>query len=216
MIYRGHWKNAISPEFDEDKAPQETLGLTSRQKEWIKGAGAFYWHRYIDGKDPAKFHPHNRKARCLFPTWQVDQFGDEVCCPCGGSDIHIHHISSKRYAYQNHYYYLDNDPTMLIPVCASHHIGDGYRGSLDWRNEVVPVIHPDIAWAKRNYKGKDSRPTTFDLVFEGRDQRTQQYLEFWNTDYDNYLYGIAQDVYFNYIMHFPDNPYPINENRGNI
>jgi len=213
MLYSRQWTRCFEADFVEGESQEVKLGLTKNQREWVKRAGALYWHTRILGKDPEKYHQHNNKAKCLFPVYKVDQWGDELACPCGGSDIHIHHIIPKRYAFETEGLLVDNDPRLLIPLCTGHHIGDGYKGSLDWHNDIVPVVHPDIAWAKRNYRGKE-KPTSFDKVFEGRGQRVEQNLTYWNTDFDQHLLAIADEMYWLYLNTTGDS-YPINHKNLN-
>lgn len=72
------------------------------------------------------------------------------------------------------------------------HIGKGYHGSLDWRNDVVPVIHTDMAWAFQHYR--DSEGEAIDRVFEGRVKRTDRKEKYWNTDWDEQLAEIAERI----------------------
>jgi hypothetical protein len=160
-------------------------GLNKRQREWAKRAYA------QDGE-----------VVCHFPVYSED-CGWGIC----GSDrsIQIHHIVPKR-LFSFIFGTNPNVPLNLVPLCAYHHIGKRYMGSLNWREDVVPVVHPDIAWALRNYA--DSKGASFDEVFEGREDRVKRGLTYHNFDWDGALKEIAETIVWRYIVENPDDPFP--------
>lgn len=143
----------------------------------------------------------NGYLRCHFPIYS-ERKGWIIC---GSTDsVQIHHCKPQGWVRR----ILGSNPDYpenLIAICAFHHVGRGYGGSLDWHNSVVSVIHPDMVWALRRYK-KD--PTSFDTVFAGRIQQTAKNQTYWNTDFDEALEDIAQRIVHKYLLEHPKDPFP--------
>ena len=182
------WKRVYN---EGEDTPDINLGITNAQYKWITNA-----------------YEYSGEHRCQFPIYN-DHDGWDVCG--GESNLHLHHIHPKRHLWQVNQIDPDNDPTNLIFLCKTHHLGSrAYKGPTDWRNEVVPIIHCDIEWARRRYQGSDSRPTTYDKVFKGRQEIVSKGDTYWNTDYDEYFVERATDIINNYFVSHPD-PYPLKD-----
>ena len=80
----------------------------------------------------------------------------------------------------------------LILLCSYHHIGRCYDGTLDFHENYVPVVHPDIAWAFRMYPKMGRR--AFAQVFDERRERMAQGLIYHNPDFDEAFRQINQLV----------------------
>ncbi len=157
-------------------------GTTKKQREWIVRA----WQRVygIDGKV------------CGFPVIRNERFylHGKV------AKVQVHHIVPRGWAS----FVLGwteqqiNSPLNLIPLCEKHHIARGVRG-LDYLNEVVPAIHPDMEIARRGYTGKE-HPTSYDFAFENRAKMMERREPYWNTDWDNALRDKAEETYYRYLQ----------------
>ena len=175
------WKHAFDEKFE--RKFEKARGLTKKQRDWVIRA----WDRVFEETRPAEgLHicafPVERDERVVLHGWE--------------ERVQVHHIVPKGYA-KNVLGWDDakiNSPTNLIPLCEEHHIGRGWDGSLDWRNDLVPVVHPDMEWARRKYQGKEKKPTSYDFVFEGRSERMANGETYWNTDFDWPLAEKAREV----------------------
>ena len=142
-------------------------GLTKKQVDWMR--------RVYQGF-------------CHFPIY-TEARGYVYCG--SGFRIQVHHIISQGFAK----YVLRLDPdTMgnLVLLCSYHHIGRGYDGTLDFHENYVPVVHPDIAWAFRMYPKMGRR--AFAQVFDERRERMAQGLIYHNPDFDEAFRQINQLV----------------------
>lgn len=124
---------------------------------------------------------------------------------CGNNErLQIHHVVPQGYwVYQRH-----TNPNLAsngIALCILHHIGTGYKDSLDWHEEVVPIIHPDIEWARRRY---DGTAKYYQQVFDGRDEVTQKGQTYWNTDWDSALEMIVDETVGRYMYEHPEDKFP--------
>lgn len=191
MIER--WLAILYPEIVPEV---EKHGLTKLQREWVRRC-------YSD---------ENGVARCHFPVWKGDKW--EYCW--SDDSPQANHIIPQGYAH-DYLYWSDtqiNNPYNLIINCSNHHIGNGYNGSLDWRNEVVPVYHPDNVWARKNYHGTE-KPTSYDILFSGRHQRVIRGETYWNTDWTEHMLDIARIIVDRYISNNPDDKWPIKHPHKN-
>lgn len=160
------------------------MALTQKQLEWSR-----------------RVYSQSGALICHFPLYSEER-GWYIC----GSTraVHIHHIQPQGWVRR----ILGRDPdfpTNLIATCAFHHVGRGYRGSLDHYNDVVYVVHTDAAWAYRRYR-KDSE--SFEKVFAGRGTRTDKGQGYWNDDFDRDLQEIADRIVGRYLTERRDDPWP--------
>jgi hypothetical protein len=139
---------------------------------------------------------------CHFPVYS-EKYGWGFC----GSrkKVHIHHVLPQGHCKR----VLNINPDFarnLIAICELHHVGRGYKGSLDHHNEYVEVIHTDMSWAFRQYAklGRDA----FNKVFEGRKFLSAKGDSYWNTDFDEALAEIAREIVTRYLFTHSD-PFPI-------
>ncbi len=155
------------------------MALTAKQRQWARGV-------YSTFGIPRCFFPLYSEAKGWFY--------------CGSmKSIQIHHIKPQGWCLR--ILKIDPDyPQNLIAICAYHHIGKGYHGSLDWRNDYVPVIHTDMAWAFQHYR--DSEGDAINRVFAGRVARTDRGDIYWNTDHDDQLEEIAERMVSNHNIEF--------------
>lgn len=144
---------------------------------------------------------------CHFPVY-TEARGFHFCGSTKG--VQIHHIQPKGFLARVFGWGLEriDTPKNLVAICQYHHVGRGYKGSLDHHNEVVFVIHTDMAWAYQQY-GKQGRKS-FDLVFTGRDKRTENNPPqiYWNPQWDEALTNIAEIACSKYFAEHPDLKYP--------
>lgn len=190
MIER--WLALLYPELVE-KIRNEKTGLTRRQREWVR--------RCYSDEDGV--------PRCHFPVWTGDKW--DLCWSAVKPEAN--HIIPQGYAKHVLFWrpeQIDN-PYNLIINCAYHHTGSGYHGTLDWRDEVVPVFHPDNIWAKRHYKGKE-KPTSYDILFDARKRQVELGATYWNFDWTEHLLDIARLRVEWYFRDNSDDPWP--ERRG--
>lgn len=196
-----HWKNTFNPEHDpENPEIIHKLGLSKRQKDWISNSYHYYAVKHLG------ISPDDNKPRCFFPVWD-DEGGWCHCLSCTDSgeyirsdskSVELHHIWAK--GHMSYSGCEDPDvPTNIIPICRRHHVLYGYSGSLNWRCQLVEGIHPDIEYARRNYRG-NQKPTSYDKVFEGRKELIANGLTYWNTDFDSHLRQIAEEVHNTYVL----------------
>lgn len=188
------WKRAFDPDFDVENQEVETkTGLTKKQRDWARRV----YDRDGDGL-----------AECFWLLYSEKRgwyFCESRSCK---KNIQIHHIIPQGFSKR----VLESDPDRprnLIAIGAHHHIGLGYGGALDWRNELVPVIHPDMEYARRNYRSMGKR--SYEMVFAGRRTQTSKYDTYWNTDFDSMLQQIAEEWVGKYLSLHPDDPFPANE-----
>lgn len=139
---------------------------------------------------------------CHFPIYS-EECGWGYCGST--SNLHVHHVIPQRFF---RLFVGDNPNTSDngILLCAKHHVGKGYKGSLDWRNEVVYVVHPDIAWAFQHYN--TLKREAFDKVFKGRDEIAGKGKTYWNTDWDKALKEIASTLIDKYKAEHREDPFP--------
>ena len=149
---------------------------------------------------------------CHFPLY-TEKKGWHYC----GSreEIQIHHVKPQGFIKRLWVKLMGGDgnpdyPLNLIACCKKHHLGKGYRGTLDHYNDVVPVIHTDMAYAYQRY---GEEPGIFDKVFQGRVTRTERGETYWNTDWDEALVMIAEKVVWDYILKHPNDPWPKRRKR---
>ena len=160
------------------------MALNKAQREWAHRA-----------------YTLNGVVRCHFPVYSEAR-GWGIC---GSTNrIEVHHVICqgwfKRILRGN-----PDFPQNLMCVCRAHHVGDGYKGSLDHHNDFVPVLHPDLAWGLRNY-GKSGKKS-LQQVFDGRVKRTDNAQPYWNTDFD-FLIEWAKVFVWKYIVTHPEDPFP--------
>ena len=175
------WKHAYSPEFERT---EKILGTTPRQREWVKRA-----YRAV-------FNAPEGRQVCAFPVIR-----DEGFYPHGFVDkIQVHHIMPKGFAsyvlgWNDHQI---NSPFNLIPICETHHLARGLV-ELDYLNNVVPALHPDMEIARRGYTGKE-HPTSYDFAFQDRIEMMKRGEPYWNTDWDRALLQKAEETYYRYLQ----------------
>lgn len=138
---------------------------------------------------------------CAFPMEKDDGFGGTRLFMHGVVEkVQIHHIVSKRYAREYLGWDLHdiNSPYNLIPICPHHHITDKANRyqDFDMWNELVEVLHPDMATAFREY---DGTPESFKKVFARRNELTEQGVPYWNDFYTRLLLEKAEYVYNQYL-----------------
>lgn len=180
------WLALLYPE-QANKA--EKTGLTKKQRDWIKRC-------YSD---------ENGIVRCHFPVWEGDKWR-----LCGSSENpQANHIIPQGYAREVLFWtsLQTNNPYNLIINCARHHLGDGYNGTLEWREHVVPVYHPDNTYARRRYKGT-VKPTSYDKVFAARHSRVERGETYWNVGWTDHLLQIAQECVGRYTQRHPLDKWP--------
>ena len=180
------WLALLYPEFD---GKAEKGGLTKKQRDWVKRC-------YSD---------ENGVVRCHFPVWEGDKWR-----LCGSPESpQANHVIPQGYAREVLYWTQEqtNNPRNLIINCGYHHIGNGYNGTLEWRDEVVPVYHPDNVFARRRYKGK-TKPTSYDIVFKARHGRVEQGESYWNLDWTEHLLEIAREKVEWYMRENPLDKWP--------
>ena len=156
-------------------------GYTQKQREWF--------HRVYNDE-------------CHFPLYS-ERLGWYLCR--SGHDLQVHHVFPQgMWKVERH-----TDPNLAsngILLCARHHVGREYYGTLDWYNEVVEVVHPDITWALRQYGtlGKEA----FNRVFQGRHDLEAHLQTYWNTDWDRALEMVVEETVPKYIHNHPEDPFP--------
>ena len=180
------WLALLYPELAPEK---KKLGLTNNQRDWIKRC-------YSD---------ENGIPRCHFPVWKDDKW--DYCWSDGSPQAN--HIIPQGYAFEVLLWTVEqvNSPFNIIINCAHHHVGNGYHGTLDWHDEVVPVYHPDNVFARRHYKGKD-KPTSYDVLFQARHARVLQGEKYWNVDWTEHLLQIAEERVLFYKQNHPEDGWP--------
>lgn len=143
------------------------------------------------------YHPRGDYHVCGFPFQKT---GQETLSMHPTDKVHVHHIIPKGYAF----FVLGwdseriNSPDNLIPICEYHHITNKYNRevSID-PEEFTEVIHPDMAYAFRNYNGTND---SFNYVFQQRDILLMKGLPYHNTWYDRALYEKAVATYDKYLQ----------------
>ena len=88
-----------------------------------------------------------------------------------------------------------------ILLCDYHHVGIGYDGPIDWRIDDVPVIHPDVVWARRQY---GSNKDIYTELFGKRVGQVKNGLTYWNTTFDKLLEEIAHETIWQYMKQHPE------------
>jgi len=173
------WKHAFDGEF---KRTDKEKGTTPLQRRWVKRAWSSVYG--IEG------------AVCGFPVEK-----NEGLYLHGKVDkIEVHHIVNRGYASFVLGWDIDkiNSPFNLYPLCITHHRAKGLR-ELDYKNELVSAVHPDMEVARRGYTGRE-HPTSFDFAFEDRRETMRRYEEYHNPDWDRAMIGKAEEVYYRYLQ----------------
>jgi len=175
------WRHAFDKEFERT---QKEKGTTRRQRDWVKRA----WDTV--------FHAPKGKHVCGFPVVK-----DEGFYLHGFVDnVQIHHLMPRGYA--SHVLGWDereiNSPFNLYPLCLKHHAGHGLT-ELDYKNEVVSAVHPDMEVARQGYTGK-KHPNSYDFAFGDRTELMKRGEEYWNGDFDQSLLVKAEEVYYRYLQ----------------
>ncbi len=188
------WLHAFDPRYDVENPPSDVkTGFTTKQKRWIKNAYNTVMGEYF----------------CVFPLYSEEN-GWTQCK--NTQELQIHHITPQGYSKR----ILSEDPDRpdnACPLCVMHHNGTGYTGSLDHHNDLVPILHPDMEWARRNYHKYNKE--SYQLVFKGRKERTNKGEIYWNPDWDNALREIAERVFFEYVILHPEDQFPGKGVNGN-
>lgn len=132
---------------------------------------------------------------------------------CGSTDhIQLHHIKTQGFVKRILKGLFNNGnpdvPTNIIPLCKRNHVGYGYKGSLDHHNDLVDVVHTDMAWAYRQYS-KQGREA-FNKVFAGREKFVTEYH---NTDWDIAMQATADRIVGSYLIAHPNDPFPKKRSR---
>lgn len=178
------WVRHVYPELVDETREVKT-GFTRRQKEWFKRVYE------VDGR-----------TACHFPIYSEDR-GWHIC-GCN-EKLECHHIEPQGYSKR-----VENkDPDFMyngIYLCREHHVAEGHQGDLNWRDEPVMAVHPDTEWARRNYLKRNKR--SYNIVYEGRRDRTDQGLPYWNVEWDEILKEIAIHKISQYILENPDDKFP--------
>lgn len=165
---------------------EQKTGLTRKQLEWARRVFSFEHGDLV----------------CHFPKFQGD--GYSLCLSTW--KIQVHHIKPKGF-WRTEGLFTDPDvPSNLIALCSDCHVGRRYKGTLNMREHVVPVVHPDMAWAYREYDNQGREG--FEKVFAARDERTKEGKMYWNTFWDGLLQEIADRVVSNYVYHHPHDKFP--------
>lgn len=169
------------------------MAFTKKQVEWFHRA---YGHQ------------------CRFKVY-TERRGWEYCGIQHG--LQVHHIKPQRF-----YQVLFNQEVDYalngILLCSDHHIGKYYRGELDYHNNMVPVVHPDTAWAYQHYHS--SGKTSYSKMIARRNKILESdlesliYEEYWNTDWDAMMQEVADEMINLYIIqHGVDDPFPKKRSR---
>lgn len=160
------------------------MALTKKQKDWCKRV----WNPYF----------------CYFPMYS-ERRGFYYCGST--SKVELHHIQPqgflKRVLGWNPDFALN-----IVPCCSMHHVGKGYKGTLDHHNELVPVIHTDMAYGLRNY-GRDGKEG-LNKIFAGREKRTDSNppQKYWNDDWSIFLQNTCNEIVGRYLREHPEDPFP--------
>ena len=175
------WHKAYSPEFERT---EKLKGTTPLQREWVKRA----WDTVFDV--PEGYHV------CGFPIIKDEGFYLHGFV----KKIQVHHLVNRGYA--SHVLGLSqreiNNPLNLIPLCDIHHRGNGLK-ELDYRNEVVPAVHPDLEVARQGYTGS-KHPSSYDFAFRNRQEMMKRGEEYHNPDFDQALLAKIEEVYYRYLQ----------------
>lgn len=175
------WHHAFDGEFERT---EKIAGTTKKQREWVKRA----WQE-VYGLDEGM-------AICGFPIIKDGRFilHGKV------EKTQIHHIVPRGWA--SAVLGWDerqvNSPLNLYPLCETHHLARGLR-ELDYYNNVVPAIHPDMEMARKGYMGKN-HPTSYDFAFQNREEMMARFEEYWNDDWTQGLLKKAEEVYYRYLQ----------------
>ena len=174
------WHHAFDEQFERT---EKIIGTTRKQREWVRRA----WQR-VYGFD------ENTNV-CGFPVIKDGKFYIHG----KAEKIQIHHLVPRGWA--SLVLGWDekqiNSPLNLYPLCEKHHLAKGLK-DLDYFNDVVPAIHPDMEVARRGYTGKE-HPTSYDFAFQNREEMMARFEKYWNDDWTQALLKKAEEVYYRYL-----------------
>lgn len=160
------------------------MALTVRQRDWAR-----------------RVYSYSGELRCHFVLYSEER----GFYYCGSTErVEIHHIVPQGWC--RRILRVNPDyPKNLIAICKYNHVAYGYKGTLNHHEEVVPVIHPDMGWAYRNYS---KRENSFGEVFTGREEMTDKGEKYWNDDWSIILQQVAYEFVSKYLRENPDDPFP--------
>jgi hypothetical protein len=193
-----HWKRAFDEGYDVESPPTEySTGLTKGQKNWLRRAWTDYFG-YIPNAMP--FYSEE-KGFYLLPSNGTTQW---------------HHVEPQGWTKRVLNNITPDRPDNLVPIDAINHIGKGYKGEIeDTSFNYVPVKHVDTTWANRNWyrhtQGKIGN--THRLVSIQRRELTFKGKPYWNTDFDEYMKELSEQVSWAYINKCPEDLWPIHKKR---
>ena len=184
-----HWKRAYDADFDENNNGLGRDDLSVPQKNWIKRAWTWASTAFLGFKQPTipDAVPRYNEKKGWFHVPAVEP--------------QLHHITPVGFSNR----VLGEDyaqPENIAPVSASLHVGKGIR---DNDEDADRVIHEDTRQAFGRFR-KD--PNAFKKMSEERKMATKLGKPYHNTENDDYLRDLSQQVTTGYQLTHSDDKYP--------
>jgi len=220
-----YWKQAFEPDFVEGGHYDHKLGISEKQRKWLKRCWGFYSY-YMQlsllprDQQPdlntiiAQFNPDIHKPKCVLPLFNEEK--DKIHLCWSSKDINMHHWTPKGHElHKGQTMDVDNMPNMFVPVCAYHHTGRGYQlnGTMPHDFDELTaqdlqyqeMLHPDTCLAFEYYA--NGNQNGFDAMNEFRERVSQDELLYWNTQYDVYFARKAEEAVSLFAVLFQE-PFP--------